>query len=194
MAVLSTPGPVRSGWRAALDGRYHKLVVMIFTVIVIAHWAEHLVQAAQIWVLGWPTSRANGVLGVPFPWLIKTEWLHYGFAVVMLAFLWFLKDGFTGRSRRFWIIALAIQFWHHIEHLLLLLQAMIGVNFFGADMRTSVLQTFFPRVELHLFYNAIVTIPMIIAIVLHRNANEAERAAASCTCAPPRPVAAGRAT
>lgn len=188
MAVLSPQRPVRGGWKAALDGRYHKPVVVLFTLIVIAHWGEHLAQAAQIWIFGWPTSKANGLLGIPFPWLITTEWLHYGFAVVMLVFLWVLKDGFTGRSRRFWIIALAIQFWHHIEHLLLLLQAMVGVNLFGADMRTSVLQSFFPRVELHLFYNAIVTIPMIIAVVLHRYPNEAERAQASCTCARP-PVA-----
>jgi hypothetical protein len=183
MAVDSPPR-VRSTWLAALNGRYHKAAVTFFMVIVAAHWSEHIAQAYEIWVLHWPTPKANGLLGIPFPWLIRTEELHYGFAVVMLVFLWFLKDGFTGRSRRLWIIALGIQFWHHFEHLLLLLQAMFGVNLFGAPVPTSLLQFFFPRVELHLFYNAIVTIPMVIAVVLHRFPTEAERAEAQCTCAP----------
>jgi hypothetical protein len=175
---------VRSRVLTALNGRYHKAALTVFMVIVAAHWSEHLAQAYEIWVLHWPTPKAGGLLGIPFPWLIRTEWLHYGFAVVMLVFLWVLKDGFTGRSRRFWIIALGIQFWHHIEHFLLLSQATLGVNLFGAAVPTSVLQFFFPRVELHLFYNAIVTIPMVIAVVLHRTATKAERAEAPCTCAP----------
>jgi hypothetical protein len=182
MAVDSPPR-VRSTWLVELNGRYHEKALAVFMVIVAAHWGEHVAQAYEIWVLHWPTADANGLLGIPFPWLIKTEWLHYGFAVLMLAFLWVLKDGFTGRSRRLWNIALGIQFWHHIEHLLLLLQASFGFRLFGGDVPTSVLQYFFPRVELHLFYNAIVTIPMVIAVVVHRRANAAERAAAPCTCA-----------
>jgi hypothetical protein len=39
-----------------------------------------------------------------------------------------------------------------------------------------------PRVELHLFYNTIVTIPMIVAVVLHRRASAAERELTGCVC------------
>ena len=49
-------------------------------------------------------------------------------------------------------------------------------------MPTSVLQNFFPRVELHLFYNSIVTIPMIVAVILHMRPNRAEPVEADCTC------------
>ena len=49
-------------------------------VIVLAHWAEHLVQAYQIYVMGWPRPKANGLVGLCYPWLIKSETLHYGYA------------------------------------------------------------------------------------------------------------------
>jgi hypothetical protein len=48
---------------------------------------------------------------------------------------------------------------------------------------TSILQMFFPRVELHLFYNAIVTIPMVVAVVLHLRPSRDELAHMHCSCA-----------
>jgi hypothetical protein len=93
-----------------------------------------------------------------------------------------LRPGFTGRARTWWTVALVIQFWHHIEHLLLLIQAQAHVNFFGKSVPTSVLQLVFPRVELHLFYNSIVFIPMVIAVYLHLRPNARELAQTSCAC------------
>ena len=68
-----------------VNGPKHELALQVFMVIVLAHWAEHLLQAIQIYVLGWPVPEARGVLGYFYPWLIKSEALHYGYAVVMLA-------------------------------------------------------------------------------------------------------------
>ena len=68
-------------------------------VIVLAHWAEHLLQAFQIYVLGWPVPEARGLLGLYYPWLIKSETLHYGYALVMLAGLWMFRSGFHRRER-----------------------------------------------------------------------------------------------
>jgi hypothetical protein len=184
-SALSFPAPrsrARS-WLGALNGHYHKPALAVFMVVVIAHWAEHVAQAIEIWGLHWSVPASRGVLGLPFPWLISSEWLHYGYALVMLVALFALRHGFTGRSRRWWNLALGIQFWHHIEHLLLLIQAQTGVFFFGGKVPTSVLQIFFPRVELHLFYNTIVTIPMVVAMVLHRRPTAAEAAQAPCDCA-----------
>jgi hypothetical protein len=136
-------------------------------IVVLAHWAEHVVQAYQIWVLHLPRPAARGVLGQFFPWLVTSEWLHYGYALVMLVGLFLLRPGFAGQAKVWWTVALVIQFWHHIEHLLLLIQAQTHTYFFGGTVPTSVLQTVFPRVELHLFYNSIVFIPMMIAVYLH---------------------------
>jgi hypothetical protein len=168
---------------ADVNGRYHRVALIVFMVIVIAHWAEHLAQAIQVYVLGMPLPESRGVLGEPFPWLVTSEWMHYGYALIMLAGLLLLRPGFTGRARTWWTIALLIQAWHHVEHLLLLVQALAGNNFFDRPAPTSLLQLLVPRLELHLFYNAIVTIPMIVAVVLHRRAGEHERADMRCGCA-----------
>jgi hypothetical protein len=117
-----------------------------------------------------------------YPWLIQSETLHYGYAVVMLIGLWTLRKGFTGRARTWWTIALAIQFWHHIEHFLLIFQATRHHNFWGKPVPCSVLQLFFPRVELHLFYNSIVFIPMVIGMYYHMFPPESEPRNMTCTC------------
>ena len=78
--------------------------------------------------------------------------------------------------------ALRIQFFHHIEHLLLQLQVVIGHNFFGRPVPTSIVQLWVPRVELHLFYNTIVFIPMVIGMYYHMFP-PASAARQQCTCA-----------
>ncbi|WP_188190379.1 hypothetical protein [Nonomuraea sp. SYSU D8015] len=165
----------------ALNGRHHKTALTIYLFIVVAHWAEHVAQAAQVYVWGWPLPEARGVLGMPFPWLVTSEWMHYGYALLMLVGLIMLRKGFTGSSRTWWNISLGIQVWHHLEHLLLLVQKLSGVYLAGRPVPTSLLQLAFPRMELHLFYNAVVFAPMVVAMLLHRRPSE--RHGASCTCA-----------
>jgi hypothetical protein len=173
-----------------LNTRHHRAALIVFLVVVLAHWAEHLVQAYQIWVLGYPRPQARGILGQVFPRLVTSEWLHYGYALVMLAGLLLLRPGFRGRARTWWTVALVIQFWHHIEHLLLLIQAQTGHYFFGGKVPTSVLQVFLPRVELHLFYNSVVFVPMVIAMYYHLRPSESELVASVCGCARPLAVVA----
>ena len=172
------------GFLTALNTRYHRMALWLFMFIVLAHWAEHIAQAIQIWGFGWSRPRARGLLGVPFPVLVTKEWLHYGYALVMLIGLFMLRPGFVGRARTWWTVALVIQFWHHIEHLLLFGQALFHQNLFGKSVPTSIAQLYFPRVELHLFYNAIVFAPMIVGMFLHLNPTKTERAVMRCECAP----------
>src|SRR6476620_131923 len=90
---------------ATLNGPRHELALRVFMLIVLAHWAEHLLQAIQIYALGWPVPEARGLLGYFYPWLIRSESLHYGYAIVMLAGLWLLRRGFTGAAdHRWWTI------------------------------------------------------------------------------------------
>src|SRR6266702_2198454 len=67
-----------------LNGPWHKRALQTFMIVVIAHWAEHLVQAYQVYVLKWPVHQARGVLGQAFPWLVHSEVLHYSYALIML--------------------------------------------------------------------------------------------------------------
>src|SRR5580692_7365922 len=85
-----------------LNSQWHERGLQVFMAIVLAHWAEHLAQAWQIWMMGWPAPKANGVLGLWYPWLIKSEALHYAYALVMLTGLWVLHDGFSGTARKWW--------------------------------------------------------------------------------------------
>jgi hypothetical protein len=168
---------------SAVNGRHHRIALGIFMVIVVAHWAEHIAQAIQLWLLHWPLREARGVLGLPFPWLIRSEWLHYGYAILMLAGLIMLRPGFAGRSRRWWNLGLGIQVWHHFEHLLLLVQALTGSYLLGHAVPTSIIQLVVPRVQLHLFYNAAVFLPMMVAVFLHKWPSNLDRVATRCTCA-----------
>ena len=167
-----------------LNTVWHKRALNAFMFVVLAHWAEHLAQAYQIYVMGWPRPKAGGFLGFFFPWLVSSEVMHYGYAIVMLIGLFMFRKGFTGTSRKWWTIALVIQFWHHIEHAVLQWQALTGHYWFGSPVPISFVQTLFPkfRVELHLFYNAIVFIPMMIAMYYHLFPPKGEERAA-CSCA-----------
>ncbi|HEV7682041.1 MAG TPA: hypothetical protein VGO68_07960 [Pyrinomonadaceae bacterium] len=171
------------GFFDKLNSTWHKRTLQVFMAIVLLHWAEHLTQATQIYVLGWPRPKAGGFMGLFFPWLVSSEVLHYGYALVMLVFLWILRPGFTGTSRKWWTVALVIQFWHHIEHLLLQGQALLHHNLIGSPVPVSFLQMVFPksRVEIHLFYNAIVFIPMVIGMYYHMFPPPGEEAA-KCNC------------
>jgi hypothetical protein len=167
-----------------LNGTHHELALRVFMAIVLAHWAEHLLQAAQIYLLGWPVPQARGALGHFFPWLVTSEILHYGYALVMLAGIWILRSGFTGsRDRKWWMIAFWVQFFHHIEHGLLQAQAILGQNLFDRPVPTSLAQLWVPRVELHLFYNTVVFIPMMVAMYYHMFPEPEEAAHQQCTCA-----------
>ncbi len=165
-----------------LNTTWHKPALLSFAVIVLAHWAEHLAQATQIYVLGWPVPESRGVLGLWYPWLVKSEVLHYGYALVMLLGLWLFRSGFKGRAHKWWMAAFFIQFWHHIEHALLQGQAIVGKNLFDSPVPMSILQLWIPRVELHLFYNTVVFIPMAVAMYFHMFPSREDEAQHACTC------------
>jgi hypothetical protein len=173
---------VDASFHGKLNSRWHERSLQLFMLIVLAHWAEHLAQAWQIYVMGWPRHHAGGVLGYFYPWLVHSEVLHYGYALVMLIGIWALRKGFTGISLKWWTIALWIQVWHHFEHALLIGQVIARHNLFGSPVPASVLQMAFPRVELHLFYNTIVFIPMVIGMYYHMFPPVGEKERALCTC------------
>ena len=182
--VEACPAPATMSVVERLNAPWHERALQLFMVIVLAHWAEHLFQAFQIYALGWRVPQALGALGLVFPWLVKSELMHYGYALVMLAGLWVLRSGFTGvHDRRWWTIALAIQFFHHFEHLLLQGQFLLGANLLGRPVPTSLAQLWVPRVELHLFYNTIVFVPMVVAMYYHMFPPREETSTQQCTCA-----------
>ena len=190
--MTATVGTSRwQGVSEALNTRWHKAALLAYMIVVLAHWAEHITQAVQIYVLGWPVAEANGAVGLAFPWLVRSEWLHYGYAIGMMVAFIILRHGFVGRSNTWWRTAMWIQIWHHFEHLLLLLQALTGAHLLGEAKPTSIAQLIIPRVELHLFYNTIVFVPMVMAMVYHMRPKPEELASMRCSCGTRRREPAG---
>ena len=78
-----------------------------------------------------------------------------------------------------------------MEHTTLQLQALAGQNLFGSPVPTSFLQVFVPRPELHLLYNLIVFVPMVVAMWLHTRPDQATVNECTCAVAPMRMEHAG---
>jgi len=186
--AVSTAGIAHGGegqsarFLQSLNTRWHKTALWAFTALVLFHWLEHLVQAYQFFVLQWSRAMSMGVLGMFYPWLMTTETLHYGFAVVMMVGLWVLRKGFTGASYTWWMVAFWIQVWHHFEHFILFYQAQTQSFWFGGSVPTSIGQIWIPRIELHLIYNALVFIPMVVAMYYHMYPPAGEVQRPACTC------------
>jgi hypothetical protein len=147
------------------------MMLKIFVAIMMAHWLEHIFQAYQVYVMGYERHHAMGMLGQLYPWLVHSEWMHFGYAVLTWLGLVFLRHEFSGSARTWWDAALIIQIWHLFEHMLLFVQAQGRFTLWGANEPTSVLQLLLPRIELHLFYNSSVTVPIVIALFVSRRGN-----------------------
>lgn len=181
---MATATATRGGFvrrtESLLNSKWHGPALAVFLVGVVGHMAEHAFQAVQIYALGMPPAQARGMLGAVWPWLVTSEWLHYAYALFTLAGLALLLPAFQGHARTWWLAALGIQVWHHFEHVLLLGQALTGRMMFGMAKPTSVLQLVVPRVELHMAYNLLVFIPLVVGWYLHRTRLTDEPA---CACA-----------
>ena len=168
--------------QSLLAGNGHFCAVVAFLVVDAVHLVEHGVQALQIFVLGWARPDARGVLGEWMPWLVTSEWMHYSFGLISLVAITLLRPAFMGRAATLWTVALVGQFWHHLEQFFLLFQKLTGEPWFGQSEPTSLLQLLIPRVELHLFYNAAVAVPLFIALAYHWFPSATEREEQDCDC------------
>ena len=154
-------------WLQVVNGTWHRRTLSAYMIVVFAHWAEHIAQAYQVFVLEWARPDAGGVLGLWFPLLASSEVLHFVYNLGLLLGLICLRPGFHGRARTWWTVALLIQGWHFFEHLLLQIQWLTGLYLFGAPQQTSILQLWIPRVELHFLYNSVVFIPMLFGLFFY---------------------------
>ncbi len=187
MSTISIARPLagRQSFVERINTSGHEKALWIYLTIVVAHWLEHIVQAFQVWVLDMPRPESLGILGLPFPWLVKSETMHFTYAVLMFVGLVMLRRGFVGSARTWWTVSLAIQGWHLVEHSVLQGQAILGLNLFNSPVPSSILQVWIPRVELHLLYNGAVFLPMVVAMWLHTRPTQAHANQLQCSCANP---------
>lgn len=96
---------------------------------------------------------------------MTSEWLHFTYVALTFLGLALLSAGFKGEAWWWWNVTVLIGGWHVIEHALLLSQALTGHTLLGRPEPVSLLQLVIPRLELHLFYNAAMTVPMVMALL-----------------------------
>jgi hypothetical protein len=132
----------------------------IFLSIVLIHFFEHVTQLIQLYVLHWPRVECMGILGVLYPWLMRSESLHLAYAVYMLWGLYYFRFEV---NNYWWITATNLQQYHFTEHVILMTQLLMS------HKPTGIGGLWFPRIELHGVYNLMVLIPMLLALRLENS-------------------------
>lgn len=150
-----------------INGRWHAYALVAFLSPILFHMSEHFVQIFELYVLQLDRAEALGIVGIWFPAAVQSELLHFSFAVFTLTGLVLLRPAFQASARAWWSVALTVEVWHQFEHVILLFQRVTGNFFFGEVMPTSILQLVVPRIELHLTYNTLVFLPMVLALIAH---------------------------
>lgn len=142
----------------------------IFLLVIYLHLIEHIFQMIQLYILNWERPMCLGLLGFYIPQLIHSEYLHYGHALFMLIGIYYLTKYMYNKDSLWWMrLTLGLAFYHHFEHLLLLIQSITHIYLFNKLVPTSFGQLFVPRIELHFIYNLLVGIPMMIALNKNKN-------------------------
>ena len=68
----------REAFRPFNEVRFRR-VLILYLVLVIGHFAEHVLQLIQAAVLAWPRPEAGGLLGLSSPQLLTNELLHFSY-------------------------------------------------------------------------------------------------------------------
>ena len=142
----------------------------IFLLVIYLHLIEHIFQMIELYIFNWERPMCLGLLGFYIPQLIHSEYLHYGHALFMLIGIYYLTKYMYNKDSLWWMrLTLGLAFYHHFEHLLLLIQSITHIYLFNKLVPTSFGQLFVPRIELHFIYNLLVGIPMMIALNKNKN-------------------------
>lgn len=152
-----------------VNSRHYSKYLLLFNLIVLSHFAEHIAQMIQLYILHWDRPQCLGLLGLLYPSLVHSEWLHYAHALFMLVGLYLLGFSVVGKAKVWWQAATTLAFYHHIEHFIILSQAIAHYNLFNSPTPTSIVQAMgVPRIELHFFYNLMVLIPMLVSLYISK--------------------------
>jgi hypothetical protein len=153
-------GVTRDSWR--IGGGWLALYVVLAATQT-AHVGEHVVQVAQLRLLGIPASDAHGVFGA-----LDVEWVHFVWNAWVLLAIGVLL---AGRPRSPWLWAAGLLAgWHLAEHTVLIglylvtgVEGRPGLLALGGLLGGGVP---IARPELHLAYNLVETAPLLIGLAV----------------------------
>jgi len=146
---------------------WFRRLLIIYLILIVTHFIEHVLQLIQAAVLAWPRAEAGGLIGLWSPQLLTNESLHFSYNLMQLVGLLVLSYHVTGRARTWWRIAIGVQLWHFFEHFLLQSQWLTGIFLFNASKQIGIGEFFLPRLELHFIYNALVFVPTMIGVYFY---------------------------
>lgn len=89
-----------------INSRYFNTYLLLFQVIVLSHFAEHVAQIIELYILHWPRKESLGLLGLAYPYLVHSEYLHYAHALFMLVGLYLLSFSFVGDAKKWMAITI----------------------------------------------------------------------------------------
>jgi hypothetical protein len=154
--LLPITDVVVATWRTA--GAWLALY-FVLALTQTGHVMEHVVQVTQLRILGLSGEHAHGVFGA-----LDIEWVHFVWnAWVMVAVVALL----LGRQRNLWLwIAAPLAAWHLLEHTVLIVLYLVtgtegspGLLAVGGLLANGVPLA---RPDLHLVYNLVETLPLLI--------------------------------
>ena len=154
--LLTITDVVVATWRTA--GAWLALY-FVLALTQTGHVMEHVAQVTQLRILGLSGEHAHGVFGA-----LDIEWVHFVWnAWVMVAVVALL----LGRQRNLWLwIAAPLAAWHLLEHTVLIVLYLVtgtegspGLLAVGGLLANGVPLA---RPDLHLVYNLVETLPLLI--------------------------------
>jgi hypothetical protein len=149
-----------------------RIFLPLFTAVVVIqgiHVFEHLVQLAQVYLLGVSDDDALGLLGYFVQFNDTEEWLHLGFNLTYVLALYGLilpMRGYVPRPIPFWafgafaVAAVGLETWHVVEHTVIIANVIrnSGCPCPGiGDAALGVTDT-----QLHFVYNSIAYLAAVI--------------------------------
>lgn len=146
---------------------WFRRLLILYLILIVGHFAEHVLQLIQAAVLAWPRPEAGGLIGLWSPQLLTNESLHFSYNLMQLLGLLVLSYHVTGRARVWWRIAIVVQLWHFFEHFLLQSQWLTGIFLFNTAKQMGIGELLVPRLELHFIYNALVFFPTMIGVYFY---------------------------
>ena len=77
-------GHASGGFVDNLNTRWHRLALLSLLAIVLVHWAEHIVQAYQFFVLHWPRPMSMGLVGTDWELGFNQSRFHHAMQVLQV--------------------------------------------------------------------------------------------------------------
>ena len=148
-----------------------ELYLTLYVAVVLIqgiHFAEHVIQLAQVYIWGVPDDHALGLLGYVFQFQGTEEWLHLVFNGTFLLCLYLLTfhvktmtpSVVPPAAFRLFLLGVGLETWHMAEHAVIISNVLANNGCPCPGILDPVLGV--SDTVLHFFYNAAVYAAVLV--------------------------------